>query len=480
MYFISVDKKLKGEMHVMKKTRVIALLVAVLMIVTLFAGCGNGGDNEGPKNTSGSQTAEKNFNGYAFTIAGSKNKTWIDTPTNVVEAKQMQEYYNLESKYNCTIEWVDIDQSQILTYGMTGDNMGDLVHTRHQYWGEAALAGVLRPLNTEDMVKAGLDVSNPDQVDLVYTNMAKELDGVNVYGTCFSGEYYVQAFGHAIAFNKRLVEGAGYKSADLYQAVREFKWDWTMFEEIARAVSQDADQDGVPEVAGYAPMPNEYLELFSNGVGLVYRDTETGKWKSSCSLPQFVTAAEWYVRIWNDSDISLYDPARENGNGDRRKIFYSGKMGFMGLWGGNFGYGDGDANMACVDDYGYVPIFHGPDATTYAHYIPDLHCYSIQTANQDWEKAAFLLGQMGWAFNDPDAKSATLRTLFRDDESVEMILNYMLPNAHAQPARWTTALRESNQQFQMTFVSGEAPSAVCEAMDQAQQAAIDDSFHYSK
>ena len=110
-------------------------------------------------------------------------------------------------------------------------------------------------VDTDEVRATGLDVTDPEMVDTVFTGATK-VNG-HIWGLSWSGKYFAQYWGHAIAFNKRIVEEAGYKSDDIYQAVRDFKWDWDMFVEIAKAVSNDSDGNGVNDVDGYCLMPNE-------------------------------------------------------------------------------------------------------------------------------------------------------------------------------------------------------------------------------
>lgn len=464
------------------------------MLCAAFAGCsGNGNGNETTTVPQTSKTNETtaagtaaettteattetipNLDGYEFTICGS-GEEWRDEATSALIQEMMDQYAEVEELLNCTISKVDGDNKMLITYGISGDKIADIVYARQEEYIPPALQGYIRPLDTDEVRATGLDVTDPEMVDTVFTGATK-VNG-HIWGLSWSGKYFAQYWGHAIAFNKRIVEEAGYKSDDIYQAVRDFKWDWDMFVEIAKAVSNDSDGNGVNDVDGYCLMPNELVEVYSNGVGFVY-EGDDGKWKAGAATPQLITAAEFYYKCYTDADISL-QPTEGMGNGNRRTWFYEGNAGFCCLYGKNFSLSDaGAVNMIMNDDFGYVPVPHGPDAKVYAHYIPDLWAYVIQTANQDWEKSCMVVAAIGERLTDPNSAEELYRKHFRDDESVEMLMDYMLPNALVQSARFSTGLRSLVDAFEKDLRSGVAAATACESFAKVMQTGIDELFGY--
>lgn len=483
----------------MKKAKYLSLIVASLLIVCMLVGCSGGGTgndqttaSQGSTSASASQPdtsatstepAETTaatlptFDGYEFWIVGEKGgdgDTWyVQTAQNALQNKLLQQYEKIEDALDITINFnTSIGLDQVITYALGNESAGDFLCFRHNRWVPLAVNNYILPLNSQQFVENGLDVTDENQVDKFFTGMSTFLDGENVWAFSCSGDYYVSNFGHSLAFNKRLLEGAGYKSADLYQMVRDHKWTWSVFEEMCRAISID---DGQTLIDGYSQLTNDTVEITSN-CPINYRDTD-GKWKTSATRAEFITAAEWVIKIWNDHDVTQTIDY-EIGNSDRRQHFYDGNMGFMVLWAGDFGYDSGKCNQKMADDYGFVPFPMGPNATEYSHIIPDLYGWSCMTANKDVAKSAYIMGQIAWALNNPDSYGPTIRPYFRDDESVEMVLEYMLPNATPNTARLSDDTRQVVKGMYKQILGSTSAAAICEQFANTMQATINDLFKY--
>ncbi len=487
----------------MKYRRILALLLATLMLSACFVGCQSGGTDTPttvattplPSETTlphsettpdvqtettpatEATTQVPNLDGYELLI-GNSRRAWKPEPVTQLETEMMDLYYDIESTYNCIISGIDVDDETLVASFIAGDSVASCIDTRQQFWGPPAVAGFLRPLETQEMKDAGLDITNPDIVDVQFTNMT-ELAG-HVWCAAFSGKYYVSDFGHALAFNKRLLQEVGYSDTMMYDLVRSGEWNWETFETISRAISIDTDGDGENDIEGYASLANEYQELLSNGCPFVYQDEATGKWLAGTSNQKMITAAEWFMKLLADPDVCmgyLSEATFGMSNGARRTMFCEGKLGFIALWGGNFGAESDRINNAAIDDYGFIPFPKGPDATEYPHYIPDLYGISIPMSNQDWEKTAFLLGIIGDAHTDDAEARAFVRNYMCDDESVEMIFDVMYPVAQCQTSRYSPAIREVTEEFVDYFKGGEYSAAqVCEMMSTKLQAAVDALF----
>ena len=447
----------------MKKQRILATVLLLFVSICTLAGCGGGKEpaattvatTTAPDTTVATTTAvattvattteatttlptDLTFDGYEFVIAGERgfalNTFFVTRAKNALENRLLRAYEALEDELDIVITFMDTIYDTALANALAGKATGDFIHYRHQYWIPLAIKGYIQPLNTDAVKAAGLDVSDPEQVDIYQTNPSRQVDGENVWAFAVSGEYFSAPWGHGLAFNKKLCENAGYPAEDIYQMVRDHAWTWDKFEEVCRAVS-----DRSTGIDGYSMLTNDTVEITSN-VAINRLDAD-GRWETNIDSEEFIRAAKWVNRIFYDRDVSV-EANLEMGSGDPRMNFYAGRQGFRVLWCGDFGFYSGKCNTSMDDDYGYVPFPMGPDATEYSHNLADLYGFCLETANKNVETSAYIMGRFASLLNDPEQYAVFARGFMRDDESVEMIMDYMLPNATFNTARLSSDTRK--------------------------------------
>ncbi len=484
----------------MKTTKkVLQILLPLVLLLTLLASCGGKEDIPWQKTTAKTSATTKStprattteatttaattpptdltFDGYEFVIAGERgtsgNTFFVTAATDAMTNQLIRTYEALEEELDIVITFADASYDAVTANAVAGKATGDFVHFRHQYWIPLAVNEYIKPLNTDKIKASGLDVSDPEQVDLYMTNVSKQLDGENVWAFSVSGRYFSAPWGHTLGFNKRLCEAAGYPAEDIYQMVRDHTWTWDKFEEICRAIT-----DPENNIYGYHILTNDTIEIASN-IPVNSRD-ENGKWYTNAATDAFKTAVDWVIRIWNDLDICPEPFDIALWSGDRRELFYVGRRGFVPLWCGDFGYELGKCNTTMTDDYGIVPFPMGPDATEYSHVIPDLYGFSLEAANKDVETSAYIMGRFASVLNDPEEYATFARGFMRDDESVEMILEYLLPNTTFNTARLSADSRQVVKEMVPEILSAEPAEAeeVCNTFAQRMQAEIDKLFGY--
>ncbi len=481
----------------MKTTKkVLQILLPIILLLTLLASCGGKEEIPWQKTTAKTSATTKStpratttaatteattpptdmtFDGYEFIIAGERGHSvgtfFVTSATNSMTNQLIRTYEALEDELDIVITFADAGYDTVVANAVANKATGDFVSFRHQYWIPLAVKGYIKPLNTDKIKAAGLDVSDPEQVDIHMTNASKQLDGENVWAFSVSGRYFSAPWGHALAFNKRLCAEAGYPAEDIYQMVRDHSWTWDKFEEICRAVS-----DSENNIYGYRMLTNDTVEIASNiPINSLGND---GKWRTNTDTEAFKTAVDWVIKIWNDPDVTtdwLWDGLW---SGDLRDVFYRGNVGFIPLWCGDFGYAYGKCNTAMADDYGYIPFPMGPDATEYSHVISDLYGFSLETANRNVDTSAYIMGRFASALNDPEEYATFARGFMRDDESVEMILEYLLPNTSFNTARLSVDTRQVIKDMVPEILRADSADAVCETFAQRMQAEIDKLFGY--
>ena len=381
-----------------KKIRLLALALAVLMIVPMiFAGCSK--DDKKPENTTPAPqqtttasstdeskatepTADPNkidLEGYEFHLATNSygGLTYNETNTHYGTAiydELVDIYTTIEADLNCTIvaEPVTNDMETVLAACVGGIKVADFINGRQSTWIPLAMMNGLRPL--ESMIDAGLDLYNENNFNQVYTKMT-EIDG-HIWATDMTGKFDNVALGHYYAFNKELCEAAGYPADTLFQAVRDGKWDYAMMLEIARKITKDTDADGVYDIYGIA-LDCDGNEAWTNGTGpIVNKD---GKWVANLLDPQLMPSLDFMYAL-SQPDMTIPVIGDTASRGQRRTNFYTGKAGFAGLYGGNFG--DEFKEMAGNGNVGCLPIPKGPNADKYIMNLVDVDIFYCQAANQ--------------------------------------------------------------------------------------------------
>lgn len=457
----------------MKKNRILALVLAVLMVAAIAAGCANTAE---PDTTTASTTTAATTTAATTTEATTTEGTtagttegttteatttetepagidlggyefvWVKPTHNATGRANMapdnetalgvelgEIYAEIEEELNCIItidQSMSTDLEQLLTAAVGGDKYADAICTRQYNWIPLAAMGGIRALDSSEMLSAGFDLYNNDVYNQIYTQMTK-ING-HVYGFDLSGKFDNVAMGHFYGFNKRIIESAGYSADDIYNAVRNGTWTYEYFLEIAHACVVDVDGDGLAypvnqDVWGIA-LDGDGNEAWTNGTGPIFFDEATGKYMNNLSDPQFIKAMEFMSKVNGEGDL-MYPEAHGSTpqRGDRREIFYSGHAGFAGLYGGNVN-DSGTGTME--DDFGIVPFPKGPDADGYVINMVDLDSNVILVSNRDYEKTALIFNAIGARVTDFDAyKELVLESFRGDEDAVDVLFNYAFPNA---------------------------------------------------
>jgi ABC-type glycerol-3-phosphate transport system substrate-binding protein len=469
----------------MKMTKMLALLLAVLMTATLFAGC----SKEEPGETTSAPKAETTtaapetttpepikFGGYQFEL-GHASGLNISAHEGTALGDELKDIYaSIEEELDVKIVFTDPgnEAEDLLTFVMGGTKGADFIRVRQFAWIPLSVRDGLRPLDTQEMLDAGLDLYNPDNFNQYYTNMAKLND--HIWGLDVSGKFYQMSFGHVYAFNKRLVQEAGYEPESLFQAVRDYKWDYDMFLEIARKITKDTDGDGQYDIWGVA-LDCDGNEIWSNGTGPIIKDESTGKWVANLRDPRILKSMEFMKNVSGDPQVQfpLEGEAVPN-RGGRRTIFYEGKAGFAGLYGKNFGDG---GTFQMTDPVGLLPIPKGPDVDHYMINMVDTDSFIMLSSNADWEKSAKIMNEIGRLTYDGDEYRAFIEECLQyDEDSIEMLFDYLLPYAKmniAKPSRDMYDLVRMDF-YDAIYKGNVSPAAAAEMYEGPIQAELDNVF----
>ena len=479
-----------------KKLRLLALALAVLMLVpAIFAGCSKDDDKKPDTTTpavtdstsaletdntddSSETTPEKiNLEGYEFHLSTNSygGLTNVDDKNThygtAIYDELLDIYAEIEEELNCTIvaENVTNDMEAMVAASVGGIKVADFVNGRQSTWIPLAMMNGLRPLET--MIDAGLDLYNENNFNQVYTKMT-EIDG-HIWATDMTGKFDNVALGHFYAFNKELCEAAGYPADTLFQAVRDGKWDYSMMLEIARKITDDTDGDGQYDIYGIA-LDCDGNEAWTNGTGpIVNKD---GKWVANLKDPQLMPSLDFMYAL-SQPDMTIPVIGDTASRGQRRTNFYTGKAGFAGLYGGNFG--DEFKEMAGNGNVGCLPIPKGPNADKYIMNLVDVDIFYCQAANQDWEKSAKVMNAIGSKVTSmADYRQQVLDACGGDEQSVEMLFDIALPNAMMNIAKCSDNMYQITRKgfYKAIYELTLTPAAAAEAYQDQVQAELDSIF----
>ncbi len=322
---------------------------------------------------------------------------------------------------------------EMISYASAGKAIGDVLLPIYRYLPLFAQKGYIIPLNTDLIRSAGLDVDDPEQVDYHATQLSKQIDGENVWSAVFSGEHTLNnMWGYGIVFNKALLDKAGYPADTMYQLVRDGRWTWAKFEEICRGITK-TDWEGRSVLSYVVNAPRSGLPDIATFVPIVSRGDD-GKWRSNVDTQEFRSAVDFFDKILASeqeeknefSSLILFgNPAGTTG----KDIFCWGGLGMLSVDSSAFAYDSTMINNSSMaDDYGFIPM---PKSSEEAEYVSVYEPYGfcIESAHPDPQRSAYILSELSKILNDPSGLEVNIRGFMCDDESTEMIMEYVRPNS---------------------------------------------------
>ena len=426
----------------MKKcSRFLALVLALVMIAAVFAGCGKGGnepdstttapqsgdETTGPDDTTPDTTTpgtDLGLEGYNFTIVGNGDvfpeENEDGTYKNQKEEELADKLAELEARLGVTIENMEFAGDNrlelVTTAALGGLTIGDLLWMRQPQFWPAAKANALLPLDDQKLVDAGLNYQDETrwyQPAMKWTEMFG-----HPWGLIVASEYVAVPTGYFVTFNKELCASAGYD--DMYQLVRDKKWNWDVYRDIARKVTKDTDGDGTPDIwgTGATAWGNEAVSNGAQFIGEV-----DGKWRLTINSDAGIQALQFLYDM-NYGDKTRWDVS----SGECRQAFADGTIAFN--W-ANMGHinGPGETIFNSEHDYGIIPMPMGPNATEYCSMHGDLDAFVIQSANQNLDKVIAVANEWALIVNDTESYLNVLDDgRCRTEEDKKMMLEYVIPN----------------------------------------------------
>ena len=261
----------------MKKIKILALILTILMVLPLaLAGCSGGTAETGSKQgNAGTNPAEdytadiKDLHGHEFWFLARDAGKYAHLAVNEIYSEEMgvdkigdavyKRNSELESTYNCTIhqELNEKPATAVKEQLLAGEYQFDYIYTS---------VSSLRPLSASNLL---VDFKELDQVDLEKAWWDQNaIEGLSIAGKAF---YVTGALGTMderaswiMYFNKDIIEKARLESP--YTLVREGKWTIDKMYEYMMATKQDLDGDGIytigKDLFGYIGEPlNNWMHV---------------------------------------------------------------------------------------------------------------------------------------------------------------------------------------------------------------------------
>ncbi len=428
-----------------KRARLLALLLALVMIVTAFAACGNDGNEpdstttapqsgdgtSGPDDTTPDDTTpdattpgtDLDLEGYNFTIVGNGDVFPEENEDGGYKSQTEQqladELMELEERLGITIEAVEFSNNvleQVTSAAMGGIKIGDLLWLHQQEYWPAAKANALLPLDGKELTDAGLNYQDETRWYQPAVEWTRLFD--HPWGLVVASEYVAVPTGYFITFNKELCATAGYDN--MYDLVRNGEWTWDVYRDIARKTTKDTDGDGVNDIwgTGATAWGNEAV---TNGVQFI--GEVDGKWQMTIDSEAGIEALQFLLDL-NYSDGTRWDAS----SGECREGFANGMVTFN--W-ANMGHINGptEAVFNAEHDYGIIPMPKGPNATEYASMTDNNKAFVIQAANKDLDKVVPIMNEWALIVNDTESYLDILNDgRCRTEDDMEMMVDYIIPN----------------------------------------------------
>ena len=429
-----------------KKFRVLAGILAVMMMTTAFAGCSKdegssktpGTSNTGSSADEASQEEKevRDFGGAEFVIGSHWATGIFQEPGTSNEGdlilKRIEE---LEEEYKCTFSYVSGTPEEFTNNMNTalaaGQKYADVIDANmYWYWGFQT-AGYLEPL--DDI--ADLRINDSTWFP-TYTEVTK-VDGKS-YGVNWHTWYHKlpHAF-YMLYFNENILKEKNLESP--YDLMEKGEWTWEKFRELAKSANDP--QNGVYGISSM----DRHFELGairSNGGREVVKD-EDGKFVFGLTDERVYEALEFVrdiIQVDKSYDMSSFDGRTAGVEWtDTIKSFCEGKSAFFAYHTDCLEFGGFLDSME--DDFGVVPFPKGPKGTSeYNSAITgDTRVFCIPITADDKERSGFLLRKLAQPLEGTSAddwKNTAERKYFRDSKGAQNYFN-IVENADSDYS-WVT------------------------------------------
>lgn len=326
------------------------LLLCLVMVLAACSGGNSGSTNTSPtpspapeETVAPTPEPEETYDlgGRVIKIAA----WWDQTPLGETQSdiNRIAKIEEVEKKYNVTIEFVNVPFEEMVpnftNSVLSGEPFADIVQLEYKSALPLIKQGLILPVS--EFTDSDNNINNE-------ANLVEKKPPV-------AGDYYgfdnPLAIGAGIHYNRGLFEQLGLE--DPKELYANGQWTWDKFLELAKSATRDTDNDGKPNVYGFAGWaPDAYRHLaVSNGVRIADEENLVEGLSSAGSIE----TAELINKMWNVDKVvklSTGDPMDWN----ETNTFKDGDVAMFTAAEWNLG----GLNF----EFGIVPFPKGPQQTT--------------------------------------------------------------------------------------------------------------------
>jgi len=429
-----------------KTVRVLCLLAAALLALTLFAGCKGGDDTSSDKSASKNTTSienteiveqyedkshptlpeTKDLGGFEMLYALDRPKYVI--PEQGVSAEGdliLEALAETQQAYNCTILVLEIAEwDEAMTSIIAGEQYANVIMPRVHQAGGFLQSRLCADFLEED-ISQYVDMSQPWWNDtMAYAS--------NVLGSVYAGASAIMSpadFTYVIYLNKQVAKDCGIDPELFYELHDKKEWNWDNFVKYGKMAVKDLDGSGAVESLedrwGLVAPGYDAAQAFcssakvasvttTDGMNPTYTFNTTHSITTLTKLNQlFTTDGIYCLKSW-DNNTRMYE-----------QMFCGGRALF-------FGGGLGDIARECYremeDEFGIMPMPLGPkDGGGWQEKYMSLVNHNfrlciIPATVEDKASTAFILEALTFNyFKIINEKVDTMANLYlKDDKSVEI------------------------------------------------------------
>lgn len=393
--------------------------------------------------------------------------TWGKGPTEETQegTLQLERQNEVEKKYNVKVDWVTVPWGKsiemVTAAGLSGEPVADIVLLDLYHAMPLINEGLLRPIDEY------IDFDDP-----------KWPKGIKTFGN-INGKMYgfknSVSEGAGIYYNKTLFKREGLP--DPHQLEKEGNWNWDALLDIMKKATKDTDGDGATDqwgFANHAPFLARHL-TYANGGSLI--ELRDGKWAFTAGEPKALKALQFLGDMFNTYKVIAPNKhtSMDDWN-DSVTLFDSGKVAMTTgeSW-------EGKNKQAMTDEFGFVSIPKGPDATDadYKIAVENFPMYYMPANSKQPKEMAIIWQELQlWDRVEPARRSYAEEQLLADPEDVDAILAVSekvqplffpgVPKVQWEEAVWATANK------------GEAPESAMEKINTSAQATLDEALNQTK
>lgn len=298
----------------------------VLAMSLCLVACGDSGDSA-KKTKSGGYEA-KDLGGRTIKIGLWWDEYWdsdyktlddIDadggayTNADVMQMK-LDKVREIEKKWNCKIDWVNLGWEGIIDSINTSVTAGtpdcDIYLVDLQFGISPVVNGYVQKIS--DYAPDNSDIRNDESVLTRFDLLGSDDYLFHESSSIPTGATY-------LAYNAEIIDKLGLEAPE--KLAEKGEWTWEKFAEYAKKCTQDTDGDGKVDVYGYGSVWTQTVEGFCSSNNA----TIAASSKEGLSDPKTVEALKFIDRLYNTDKSAR--PYQEDWN-DNQLCFSSGKVAF--------------------------------------------------------------------------------------------------------------------------------------------------------